>query len=44
MKETKCPSCGRAVLLDDAKLETHHEAPLCDGWRKLMANARRGSS
>lgn len=37
MKETKCPSCGRVVLLDELKRETHHEAPICDGWRELMA-------
>lgn len=40
MKKTNCPSCGRVVLLDDAKLEAHHQAPMCDGWRKLMAETR----
>lgn len=37
MREKRCPCCGRAVLLDDAQLEMHHEAPMCDGWSKLMA-------
>ncbi len=36
MREIKCPSCGRTVLLDDVKRETHHEAPMCDGWRELV--------
>lgn len=39
MKQTTCPSCGRVVLLDDAKLESHHEAPMCAGWAKLMAQS-----
>jgi hypothetical protein len=40
VKQAKCPWCRLAIQLDDKRRVSSHEAPVCDQWRDLMAEAR----
>ena len=32
-----CPFCSALIVLNDEYQETHHAAPICEGWAKACA-------